>query len=277
MARRRYLDGMRISRPARFCLTAVVVSLAGVAPSAALAAADPIPGPFAGKTADKRPVTFRVSRDQKTVRNFRAVLNQPNCQGEGTIRFKIAQMAIRKRGFSGKGTLKKGKVTNRVKLKGRFNQTGSAASGSLTVEFLDNSVSPTPYGAVLGAACNERVPFKAAGTRTVTEKASGKAVSLRRGMELVIRLRGGSSSTGFHWDVTKKPTGLKLVSRNAVKAPGCGQGNVGCPEIDVRRYRATRVGRTSLQAKLFPPGTGRPATKTFDLGISVTSVQPRVV
>jgi predicted secreted protein len=100
----------------------------------------------------------------------------------------------------------------------------------------------------------------AASAKTVGEKASGSTVSIAKGGKLVIKLGSpNSGSTGYHWDVTKKPASSVLRLKS----------NRTSGDFQRFTYRGRGVGKTSLTIKYVPPGQGRTAVKTFKLTVKV--------
>jgi len=109
--------------------------------------------------------------------------------------------------------------------------------------------------------------------RTVTESANGKTIRLAVGKVVAIELRE-TPGTGYAWRTTTKPKPriLRLLSARFVPdahPPGV----VGFGGTAIWRYRGKRPGRTSTVIKLFPPGVGRRAVRTFRL--TVIARRPR--
>jgi predicted secreted protein len=237
---------------------AVAIALALAVPSSASALA-PVAAPFTGRNADDFAVHFRVAKDR--VRKFATLVERPSCAGDGDIRFTADRLPIGKdRRFSTTGTteLSDGGGTATIKLTGRFDKRGVIASGQIDTD-VDLGVTEQPGGSV-GGGCEESVPFTTRAYRRLDESPRTQSVTLRRGMDLELRLSGASGSTGYHWDVTRKPSGEILAGPERSVRPehSCPELAVGCPEDSVFRYRAIGNGRTRLRLALRPPGDQKP-------------------
>jgi predicted secreted protein len=107
-------------------------------------------------------------------------------------------------------------------------------------------------------------PAAFAKTRTLTASNNGDTVKLKKGDRLVIRLASCTGSCGYSWRATKKPDSAILRLSGASLSDGTGSA-----QTQTYRYTARGAGRTTLQLRYFPPGTGRKAEKTFAITVVV--------
>jgi inhibitor of cysteine peptidase len=112
-------------------------------------------------------------------------------------------------------------------------------------------------GALLGstlAATLLVVPAAQAKTVTVTAAKSGKAIVLKQGDKLVVRL-AENPSTGYAWKTLAKPAILKVSSSRYVAPPSSGDGPpvVGAGGTRVLTYVARRTGTGTLKLRYTGP------------------------
>ncbi|MCW2923843.1 MAG: hypothetical protein JWM98_1247 [Thermoleophilia bacterium] len=102
--------------------------------------------------------------------------------------------------------------------------------------------------------------------KVLTEAASGARVPLAPGQRLVLRLAGGSSSTGYSWSVNPlTSSALRLLVDHDVADP-CPAATPGCPSTHVTVYASRRMGVVELGASLTGPADSTP-TKRFKLTV----------
>jgi hypothetical protein len=97
----------------------------------------------------------------------------------------------------------------------------------------------------------------------------GYAAWLLSGQSVTIKLKPGSSaSSGYHWEVARKPA--KKVLRLQVQHPT----NGGKRQVFV--YKALRPGGATLKLRYVPPGRHAKAVKTYRLQVAVNGREPRL-
>jgi predicted secreted protein len=229
-------------------------------PSAAAAA--PLRGLFDGTTEEGYAVTLHVARDQGHVKDFATQFDTPSCGGDGRTTFTATKLKIgTDRRFSTTGTaeLTEG-GTATVKLSGRFDRGGTTAAGTLDVD-VDLGISTTPYGS-LGGGCARAIAFTTRALRQVHDRFADQEVSLRRGADLELVLSGASPSTGYHWDIVPKPSAFVLDGpKRSLDPKRCPEGQVGCKQNVLLRFRAVRNGKTTLRLVLRAPGRKKPVRR----------------
>lgn len=242
-------------------MRALVLALIVLAMPASASALAPVGAPFTGQTEDEHAVDFRVAKNR--VNSFATVVERPTCAGEGDIRFTAEGLPIGKdRRFSTSGTteLSDGAGSATIKLEGRFDKRGVVAAGTISTD-VDLGVTQQPGGSV-GGGCEEATPFSTRAYRRLDESPRSQSAKLRRGMDLELVLGGASGSTGYHWDVTRRPSAKVLAGPvRSLRPEGCPEDVVGCAQDNVFRYRSVGNGTTTLRLALRPPGDQKPVRR----------------
>jgi predicted secreted protein len=104
---------------------------------------------------------------------------------------------------------------------------------------------------------------------TPESEGNGYGASLLSGESVTIKLKpGNSASSGYHWEVARKPA--KKVLRLQVQHPT----NGGKRQVFI--YKALRPGGATLRLRYVPPGRHAKAVKTYRLQVAVNGREPRL-
>ena len=119
--------------------------------------------------------------------------------------------------------------------------------------------------AVLSAGMALSLSAGAALARTVnlSQRSSGRTLTVRIGDVVRVTLGGASASTGYSWRQPKRPAVRVLRFTGAsVRQVNCPPHTVGCAETTTFTYKAKGAGRTAIDLVLMPP-TGSRAARRF--------------
>ena len=107
---------------------------------------------------------------------------------------------------------------------------------------------------------------------TVGAKSNGKTITVAKGDKVRVKLTE-SPGTGYGWRVTTKPASSVLKFKGDVIKGRSNPGDtpsVGGPADHYFAWTAKGMGTTTLKIKLFPPGRGTKADKTYTLKVKVS-------